>query len=678
MIINTASWRMLLLAGISALAVAAEPFVANAQSVDYGSLEQLYGEPVTTSATGKPQKASEVPANMVIVTQDDIRRSGADNLPDILQYVVGLDLRRYGFASADVAVRGMNQPWNPRLLVLINGRQVYSDDYDFVPWEALPVELGEIRQIEIVKGPNSALFGFNAVSGVVNIITYDPLYDNVNQITGMTGTQSLREGSVITTLHKGTDAGVRVSAGGDMADEYYHSIQYANPAVNPMRGSINAQGKWAASPGVVVDLQASEVSSYDAGLNSVARFNNTFYRTNDVRGSVSDDTRIGVLGLDIYRNGVIITAPQVPPLAGQSTSSLAAPSSWQEEIYVTRATDVLRLNDTNTLRFAGEYRDNSLDTNPFFKNGGLVNGSIGEQLISGSTMWDWQITPTLSLTNAARIDYLALNREGSTSNNGWTNANYDDVRHTEYSFNSGLVYKLSPDDTIRLTAARGIQVASLIDLDSTGSGNPNIQPSVVMNYELGYDRSLAIISSVLQTSVFYQTDDEIINRLGGPKVVVPSRSAKIAGNVGTANEKGVEIGIKGSAESGLRWNASYSFESVTQDLIVNVTGVATSPLLLTNGTPQHVIIAGGGYTWGKLELDAQVRWQSRYEDFNAALTNPVVMIPDFITSTARIGYRLTDNLTLALSGSQLGQNRLIEATGPAIERRIIASATLKF
>jgi iron complex outermembrane receptor protein len=71
------------------LALSATLVRTSAQSVDYGALEQLFGEPVTTSATGKPQKASEVPANMEIITQEDIRRSGADNIPDILQFITG-------------------------------------------------------------------------------------------------------------------------------------------------------------------------------------------------------------------------------------------------------------------------------------------------------------------------------------------------------------------------------------------------------------------------------------------------------------------------------------------------------------------------------------------------------------------------------------------------------------
>jgi outer membrane receptor for ferrienterochelin and colicins len=151
-----------------------------AQTVDHTAFEQMFGEPVTTSAIGKPQRASEVPVEMDIITADDIRRSGATNIPDVLRFIAGLDVRQYGMEDAAVGIRGYNTALNPRVLVLLDGRQVYHDDYGLTAWPLIPVVLSAIRQIEIIKGPNSALYGFNAVSGVINIVTYDPLLDKVN------------------------------------------------------------------------------------------------------------------------------------------------------------------------------------------------------------------------------------------------------------------------------------------------------------------------------------------------------------------------------------------------------------------------------------------------------------------------------------------------------------------
>jgi outer membrane cobalamin receptor len=176
---------------------------AQAQSIDYGALEQLFQEPVTTSATGSPQRVADVPANMQIVTAEDIRRSGAWDLPGILRHVTGVEFQQWSGDQPEIGVRGYDQPFSQRVLVLINGRQVYADDDSFTPWSSLPVELGAIRQIEIVSGPGSALFGFDAVGGVINIITYDPLYDDVDVASVSAGSQQLAQGSASVTLPLG-------------------------------------------------------------------------------------------------------------------------------------------------------------------------------------------------------------------------------------------------------------------------------------------------------------------------------------------------------------------------------------------------------------------------------------------------------------------------------------------
>src|SRR6202051_361743 len=177
------------------------PASLDGQGIDYGALEQLFKEPVTTSVNGSPQRVSDVPATIEIITAEEIRRSGAKDIPGVLRHVGGIDTLEWGNDNVDIGVRGYNQAYSPRLLVLVDGRQVDADDYGYTPWSAVPVELGEIRQIEVVKGPNSALFGFNAVDGVINIVTYNPLYDKVKSISLAGGTQELTTGSTIAT-HK--------------------------------------------------------------------------------------------------------------------------------------------------------------------------------------------------------------------------------------------------------------------------------------------------------------------------------------------------------------------------------------------------------------------------------------------------------------------------------------------
>src|ERR1700722_17816778 len=218
---------------------------ARGQSVDYSALELLFAEPVTTSATGSPQRASDVPANMEIITADDIRRSGARDVPGILRHIADVDMLQWGTDDSDVSVRGYDQAYSQRLLVLINGRQVYADYYSFPPWSTLPVELGDIRQIEVVKGPSSALFGLNAVGGGINIITYNPLYDDENSAAAAAGTQSLTQESAIATFKLDDRAAARISAGNRSDSDFSTAVPASmrtRPRMDNNRTAVDFDG----------------------------------------------------------------------------------------------------------------------------------------------------------------------------------------------------------------------------------------------------------------------------------------------------------------------------------------------------------------------------------------------------------------------------------------------------
>ena len=268
-------------------------------------MEQLFGEPVTTSVTGKPQRVSDAAANVTIITADDIRRSGADNLPDILNFVAGLDVRRYGFAAADVAVVVTTNPQNPRLLVLLNGQQVYLDDLGRTQWYTIPVQLPEIRQIEVIKGPNTALFGFNAASGVVNIITYDPLRDDVNNITTRVSTQSYGSLSAVGTARVDDRYGIRVSAGGFRARDFARStfkgedLQYRR---SPQVGSVSFDGRARLGTSTEINLAGSALNNRIWEATASPFYGTDFQRTNALKLGLTAETGLGQVGLTVYRN----------------------------------------------------------------------------------------------------------------------------------------------------------------------------------------------------------------------------------------------------------------------------------------------------------------------------------------------------------------------------------------
>ncbi len=134
------------------------------------SLEQLL-DVEATSVSRRPQKSSEAAAALFVITRDDIRRSGASSIPELLRMVPGVDVARIDGNKWAISVRGFNGRFANKLLVLVDGRSVYTPLDSGVFWDAQDTMLDDIERIEVIRGPGATLWGANAVNGVINVIT---------------------------------------------------------------------------------------------------------------------------------------------------------------------------------------------------------------------------------------------------------------------------------------------------------------------------------------------------------------------------------------------------------------------------------------------------------------------------------------------------------------------------
>ena len=134
------------------------------------SLEDLMNIKVTSVAK-KEQKTSQAAAAVFVISSDDILRSGALNIPDLLRMVPGVEVAQLNGSGWAVSARGFNGQESDKLLVLIDGRTVYNPIFAGVFWDSQLVPLRSIERIEIIRGPGAAVWGANAVNGVINIIT---------------------------------------------------------------------------------------------------------------------------------------------------------------------------------------------------------------------------------------------------------------------------------------------------------------------------------------------------------------------------------------------------------------------------------------------------------------------------------------------------------------------------
>lgn len=124
-----------------------------------------------TSVSKRLEKASEAPAAVYVITSEDIRRSGATSIPEALRMAPGLSVARSGQSQWAISARGFNDQFANKLLVLMDGRSVYTPLFSGVHWDAQDTMMEDIDRIEVIRGPGATLWGANAVNGVINIIT---------------------------------------------------------------------------------------------------------------------------------------------------------------------------------------------------------------------------------------------------------------------------------------------------------------------------------------------------------------------------------------------------------------------------------------------------------------------------------------------------------------------------
>ncbi len=134
------------------------------------SVEDLMNVQVT-SVSKRTQKLADAAAAIFVITQDDIRRSGATTIPEALRMVPGIEVARIDENKWAISSRGFNGRFANKLLVLIDGRSVYTPLFSGVYWNVQDVMLEDVDRIEVIRGPGATLWGANAVNGVINIIT---------------------------------------------------------------------------------------------------------------------------------------------------------------------------------------------------------------------------------------------------------------------------------------------------------------------------------------------------------------------------------------------------------------------------------------------------------------------------------------------------------------------------
>src|SRR2546430_8003565 len=168
---------------------------ASAEALKKLSIEQLMNLEVT-SVSRRPERLAQAASAIQVITQADIRRSGASSLPEALRLASNLQVAQVNSRDWAISARGFNSTTANKLLVLIDGRTVYTPLYSGVFWDVQELPLADIDRIEVISGPGATLWGANAVNGVINVITKDAKDTQGLLLSGGGGTEQRGFGTV--------------------------------------------------------------------------------------------------------------------------------------------------------------------------------------------------------------------------------------------------------------------------------------------------------------------------------------------------------------------------------------------------------------------------------------------------------------------------------------------------
>jgi iron complex outermembrane receptor protein len=268
------------------------------------SIEDLMNVEVT-SVSKKEQKLSQAAAAVYVITQEDIRRSGATNIPDVLRMAPGVDVAQIDAHVWAISIRGFGDRFSDKVLVLIDGRSVYTPTTSGVNWDQQNVPLEDIERIEVIRGPGGTVWGANAVNGVINIITKSAKVTHGGLVTASAGSNGNAQGLVQYGGEIGSKGSYRVfgnyvnagnttAADGTPAPDNWHTSQggFRTDWDISRRDALTVQGDLTGIHAGETDdvtffnalpLQATVNSKTTVGAgNILARWTRTFSPTSDI------------------------------------------------------------------------------------------------------------------------------------------------------------------------------------------------------------------------------------------------------------------------------------------------------------------------------------------------------------------------------------------------------------
>ena len=665
--------------------VAAEPKATAPTAVSEEDFGVPYEETVV-AASRRAQATLDAPNAITVITGDEIRASGLSSLPEILRRVPGAEVMGMGTSSANVSFRGFNQRIANKVLVLVDGRPEYQDFLGVTLWPVLPVGLEEIERVEVIRGPGSALYGANAMLGVVNIITRSPGTGPAAEFSGFAGSAHLAGGSFVAS--GGDKLRFRASVGYQQGDKYTRdyaqnradvasNIDDPNLGVRSARANLTAFYAFNRDFSVALSGGINRLFTELYGLGLLRNF-----YLDGLGGYAKLDFTGGPVKVRFFWNHSQFSAgPQFEPIGQRSllttvdTNVFDGEALFQKEFQLA-GTHVIALGVSG--RFKGV-------------NWGYI-GARKEELHAAAFVQDeWRIIKPLTLVASYRVDRHPLLDKGQP---GYAQ-----------SPRVSLVLRPFESHALRGSFATAFRqptfLESYMDIRTpvpgvTGAsvltqGNRELRPERLYSFELGYRGELPRLGLTVDLTGYWNIVSDLIV-LSAVNPVAPGDafdavsqsfllgSSQFSNDAETYTARGGELGLTWNATKGLDLRASAALQSVVANSGAKVCGPCSqAPVAKVNAgfiyrTPVNLDLSADlslvtGTTWIEREPSPVDPTQI------ANLQNPLAA---YTVINARVAYRLfNDRVTVAVVGSQLGPSHQEHPFGNSVNRRVFAQLTVQ-
>jgi len=610
------------------------------------SIEELANIQIS-SVSKKAEPLSEAAAAIYVITNNDILRSGATSVPEMLRLAPNLDVARINASNYAISARGFNGHIADKLLVLIDGRSVYTPIFAGVYWDMQYVAPQDVERIEVISGPGGSLWGANAVNGVINIITRKSS-DTQGGLVNLSAGNFTRDANI--------QYGGRINA--DMTYRVYGN--FSAILHNRFTDDTSAQDGWHKGQGGfrldwsrdsdVVTVQGDifggsqqQLGAADQALfggNVLARWNHTF----DSGSSL-----------------------QVQAYYDNERRSVPAGSSGDGDLLNSYDFDVqygFALNHWNSVVIGGGKR---ADTYRVFGQPGFLFSPDRGTLHYGNVFIEDTIafTDKLKLTAGIKLEddaYVGLQPLPSAR----------------------LSWKVTPTDMLWAAVSRAVRAPTPFDRDVQGGGPPpllignkNFQSEKLMAYEVGY-RGQPTSNSSLSISTYYNNYTELRSE-GFTPTFFPIEF--------TNNAHGYTYGVEvwGNYQVMPWWTLSAGFKVRHQKLTFDVPNTFTGPLADFAAAVVPLLVDQAiGFTGN--DADHQFSLRSSMDlPHNVALnvelrevgSLPQPAVQSYVELNAHIGWRVTKEVEVSLTASNLLHDYHVEFIEPPADVKLQRSFLIR-